>query len=177
MWYWSIFISSIVEATLLTHWGWVVHRCIVNWTIIGSDYGLSPGWCQAINWTNAGISLMGPLGTNLNEIVIEIHTFSSKNMHWKCRLQNGGYFVSALIWYQDDIMTCTHLNTLRPRPNGRHFPDDIFKRSFLNENVRISINISLNFVPYGPINCKSALVQIMAWRRAGDKPLSEPMMV
>ena len=62
------------------------------------------------------------------------------------------------------------------RENGRHFPDDIFKCIFLNENVRIASNISLNCVLYGPIDYKSALVQIMAWRRAGDKPLSEPMM-
>ena len=51
------------------------------------------------------------------------------------------------------------------------------KRIFLNENVRISIMISLKFVPKGPINNIPALVQIMAWRRSGDKPLSEPMMV
>ena len=69
------------------------------------------------------------------------------------------------------------LNTLRPRPNGRRFADDTFKRIFFNENVRISIKISLNFVPKGPINNNPALVQIMAWRRLGDKPLSEPMMV
>ena len=68
-------------------------------------------------------------------------------------------------------------NTLRPRQNGFHFPDDIFKWIFLNENVRISIKISLKFVPSGPINNIPALVQIMAWRRPGDKPLSEPMMV
>ena len=68
-------------------------------------------------------------------------------------------------------------NTLRPRQNGRHFADDTFKRIFLNENVRISIKISLRFVPKGPINNIAALVQIMAWRRPGDKPLSEPMMV
>ena len=68
-------------------------------------------------------------------------------------------------------------NTLRPRQNGRHFADDTFNRIFLNENVLISINISLKFVPRGPINNISALVQIMAWRRPGDKPLSEPMMV
>ena len=49
--------------------------------------------------------------------------------------------------------------------------------AFSDENVRISVNISLNYVPYGPIDYKSALVQIMAWRRPGDKPLSEPMMV
>ena len=69
------------------------------------------------------------------------------------------------------------INTLRPRQNGRHFPDDIFKCFFLNENVSIAIKISLKFVPKGPINNIPALVQIMAWRRPGDKPLFEPMMV
>ena len=68
-------------------------------------------------------------------------------------------------------------NTLRSRQNGRHFADDIFKRIFFNENVWISIKISLKFVPKGPINNIPALVQIMAWRRPGDKPLSEPMTV
>ena len=68
-------------------------------------------------------------------------------------------------------------NTLRPRQNGRHFTDDTFRRIFLNETFRISIEISLKFVPMGPINNITALVQIMAWRRSGDKPLSEPMMV
>ena len=69
------------------------------------------------------------------------------------------------------------INTLRPRQNGRHFPDDIFKWIFLNENVWILINISLKFVPRGPINNIPTLVQVMAWRRPGDKPLSESMMV
>ena len=68
-------------------------------------------------------------------------------------------------------------NTLRPRQNGRHFPDAILKCIFLNENVWISIKISPKFVPKGPINNIPALVQIMAWRRPGDKPLSEPMLV
>ena len=70
-----------------------------------------------------------------------------------------------------------YINTLRLRQNGRHFPDDIFKCIFLNENVWISIKISLNFVPRGPINNIPALVQIMAWRWPDNKPLSEPMMV
>ena len=69
------------------------------------------------------------------------------------------------------------LNTLRPRHNGRHLADDIFKCIFLNENVSISIKFSLKFVPKGQINYISALVQIMAWRRRGDKPLFEPMMI
>ena len=69
------------------------------------------------------------------------------------------------------------INTLRPRQDGRHFPDDIFKWIFLNENIWIPIKISLKFVPQGPIHNIPALVQIMAWRRPGDKPLSGPMMV
>ena len=73
--------------------------------------------------------------------------------------------------------TNTGVNTLRPRQNGRHFADAIFKRIFLNENILIPIKIPLKFVPKGSINNISALVQIMAWRRPGDTPLSEPMMV
>ena len=69
------------------------------------------------------------------------------------------------------------INTLRPRQNGRLFADDTFKPIFLNENIRISIKISLKFVPRGLINNIPALVLIMAWRRPGDKPLYEPMIV
>ena len=56
-------------------------------------------------------------------------------------------------------------NTLRTRQNAGHFPDDIFKCIFLNENVILSTEISLNFVHKGPINNIPALVQITAWRR------------
>ena len=73
-------------------------------------------------------------------------------------------------------MLCSwSVNTLKPRPNGRHFADDIFKWIFSTKNVWIPIKISLKFFPQGPINNIPALVQIMAWRRPGDKPLSEPM--
>ena len=79
-------------------------------------------------------------------------------------------------------ITCTDeqifcVNTLRPRQNGLHFADDIFERIFVNENVRISVTIPLKFIPNVPINNISALVQIMAWRRPGDKPLSESIMI
>ena len=56
------------------------------------------------------------------------------------------------------------------------YADNIFKYTFLNENVWILIEFSLNFVPKGPIDNKPVLVQVMAWRRTGDKPLTEPMM-
>ena len=51
-----------------------------------------------------------------------------------------------------------------------------FKCIFLNENDKILIRISLKFVSKSPIDNKAALIQVMAWHRAGDKPLSEPML-
>ena len=72
------------------------------------------------------------------------------------------------------VLYCSPIfNTLRPWQNGRHFADDIFECIFLNENVWIMIKFSLKFVPKGPIKNTLTLVQIMAWRRPGDKPLSE----
>ena len=56
------------------------------------------------------------------------------------------------------------------------FADDIFKCHFVKENDLISMKVSVNFVSKGPIDNKSSLVQVMAWRRAGDKPLFEPMV-
>ena len=61
----------------------MTHICVGKLTIIDSDNGLSPGRCQAIIWTNAGILLIGPLWTNFNEILIGIQTFSFKKMHLK----------------------------------------------------------------------------------------------
>ena len=65
---------------ILTHWGRVRHICAGNLTIIGSDNGLSPGQHQAIIWTNVGLLSIGTLGTNFSKILIEIQTFSCKNM-------------------------------------------------------------------------------------------------
>ena len=70
------------KAFLLTHWGRVTHS-VSKLTIIGSDNGLSPDRRQAIIWTNAGLLLIGPLGTDFNEILIPILTFSFKKMHLK----------------------------------------------------------------------------------------------
>ena len=67
----------------LTHWGRVTHICVSKLTIIGPDNGLSPGRRQAIIWTNAGILLIGPLGTNFSENLIGIQTFSFKKMPLK----------------------------------------------------------------------------------------------
>ena len=72
-----------MAAPSLTHWGRVTQICVSKLTIIGSDNGLSPSRRQAIIWTNAGILLIGPLGTNFCEILIEIQTFSLKKMRLK----------------------------------------------------------------------------------------------
>ena len=67
----------------LNHWGWVTHICVSKLSILGSDKGLSPGRRQAIIWTNTGILLIEPFGTNFSEILIEINTFSFKKLHLK----------------------------------------------------------------------------------------------
>ena len=81
-----------------------------------SDKGLSPGRCQAIIWSNAGILLIGPLQTNFSEISIGIQTFSIKKMHFK---------MSSAKWRP----VCLGLNVLRGFHNdtwytmyyGQHF--------------------------------------------------------
>ena len=75
--------------------------CVGKLTIIGSDNGLSPERRQAIIWTNAGILLIGPLGTNFSEILIEIQTFSLKKMRLKVSSAKRRPF-------------CLGLNVLRP---------------------------------------------------------------
>ena len=93
------------------------------------------------------------------------------------RSQSSTSYCIALVFPEYPGLRTIMVNTLRPRQNGRHFPNSIFKCIFLNQNLWISINISLKFVSHGPIDSIPALVQIMAWRRPGDKPLSEPMVV
>ena len=106
---------------------------------------------------------------------------SKRCPHWLKglrRLQIGMVIQDKHIFkHLDDTYLSSQINTLRSRQNVRHFADDAFKRIFLNENVRISIKFSLQVFPKGPINNISLMVKIMAWRRPGDKPLSEPMMV
>ena len=67
----------------LTHWGRVMHICVSKLTSVGSDNGLLPGRRQAIIWTNAGILLIWPTGTNFSGNLIKIHIFSFKKMHLK----------------------------------------------------------------------------------------------
>ena len=105
---------------ILTHWGRVTHICISKLNIIGR-------W-EAIIWTNAGILLIGPLGTNFSEILIKIQTFSLKKMHLKMS--------SAIFVYHSNYRTIGNnfKGILKPRQHGYYFVNDIFKSIFLNEN-------------------------------------------
>ena len=78
-----MYIRVSISIHFLTHWGRVTHICVGELTIIGSDNGLSPGRRQAIIWTNAGILLIEPLGTNFSEILIGIQIISFKKMRLK----------------------------------------------------------------------------------------------
>ena len=69
------------------------------------------------------------------------------------------------------------VNTLRPGQDGRHFGRQHFRLHFLEWNF---FNFTQNFTEIcylDLIDNMSALVQIMAWPRTGDKPLSEAMLL
>ena len=133
-----------------------------------------------------GVHLQMSFWKVLKEIwVFFIQLFYSSESKWQKVSTSSGNSLMPSRWKANKInllkpvciIRNQWVNTLRPKEKDRHFPDDIFKCIFLNENVWISIKISLKFVPKCPINNIPALVQIMACRRPGDKPLSEPMMV
>ena len=86
----------------------MTHICVGNLTIIGSDNGLSPGRRQAIIWTNAGILLIGPLGTNFSEILIEILTFSFKKMRLKMSSAKRRPFCLGLNVLKGDVHSSYH---------------------------------------------------------------------
>ena len=93
----------------LTHCGRVTHICVSKPTTIGSDNGLSPGRRQAIIWTNAGILLIGPLGTNLSEILSEIYTFSLKKMHLKMSSGKWRPFCLGLNVLKGSVAVLNHI--------------------------------------------------------------------
>ena len=97
----------VILDVVLTHWGRVTHICVSKLTIIGSDNGLSPGRRQAIIWTSAGI-LIGSLGANFSEILIEIVTFSFKKMRFKVSSAKWRPFCLGLngLMAQDCIIIC-----------------------------------------------------------------------
>ena len=107
----------------------MTHICVSNLTIIGPDNGLSPGRCQAIIWTSAGILLIGPWGTNFSEVLIGIHTFSFKKIHLK---------MSSAIWRS----FCLGLNVLIKEPKWNNTIGNQLKtllaRLFYDPNMHVT---------------------------------------
>ena len=122
----TLTLSCVHVMWMLTHWGRVTHICVSKLTIIGSDNGLSPGRRQAIIWTNAGILLIGPLGTNFSEIFnwnsnifIEDNTF--ENVVCEMLLISSrpqcvkvdvwcGFKLQPLLIFHDDTSRCSFYN-------------------------------------------------------------------
>ena len=107
----------------LTYWGRVTHIWVGILTIIGSDNGLSPGWHQGINWTNAGILWIGRLGTKFSEILIQLLAYfflfflSFKKMRLK---------VSTVKWR----LFCLGINSLK----GRDYYLPLLRQHWLYSN-------------------------------------------
>ena len=140
----------------LTHWGRMTHICVGKLTIIGSDNGLSPGRHQAIIRTNAWILLIRPLGTNFNEMLIEILTFSFMKMRLK---------VSSAKWRP----FCLGLNVLTSLQivlgNG-------MKSSILFSVIIFLVNRSYKLPQHSSRNtCKFIVINVngpLWWKSTGD---------
>ena len=105
--------TNLLRQISLIHWGQVMHICVSRLIITGSDNGLSPYRRQAIIGTNAGILLIGTLGTNFSEILIAIHLLSFKKMGLnvpsaKWRPLCLGLNVLNMIFNGRDIWICPH---------------------------------------------------------------------
>ena len=177
----------------LTHWGRVTHICISKISITGSDKGLSPGQRQAIIWSNAGILLIGPLGTNftyfaLENVVCEMAAILSQPQ-WVNR-QHGGFYILVLCvsfqvagnfhfapgksFQQHHVHGKQHtvINSLAPGRFDWIFRSVIFKLILLIDGCGISCNWPQVIIA-GPVWWSI----IQHWSRpSGNEPLPEPML-
>ena len=122
----------------------MTHICVGNLTIIGSDNGLSPHRCQDIIWTNAGILLIEPLGTNFSDNLIKILTFSFTKMLLK---------VSSAKWRP----FCLGLDVLRQADwvTGAHCLAHTGRVGLAKIKARVMNGLVVNWCP----NCNSGLVE------------------
>ena len=156
----AIWVNSSLGNSLLPH---------------GTNLYLNQSWLinKSSHWESPG-NFTGSTPELISSHVFRHYTFitttaspKDNEFSYLCVQTDGGR-ASARGGITNLMLDCIGLafNTLRPRRNEQHFADEILKRIFFNENVWISIKISLKFVPKGPINNIPALVKIMAWRRA-----------
>ena len=169
----SFGIQSMVIFTL-THWGPVTHICVGNLTIIGSDNGLSPGQRQAITWTSFGILLIGPPGTNFNEMLIEIHTFSFKKIHLKMSSAKRRPFclgLNVLIPNMSIPKLCLNLHIWNhshmhipgkitlPRLNYYFLCNPLLKKGNISDHCNHILFLSFSFMGCSMSLCKYTLVK------------------
>ena len=186
----DIRLSWTKQPLWLTHWGRVTHICVNESTSIGSDNGLSPGRRQAIIWTNDGILLIGPLGTNFSEIVIEIQASSLRKMRLKMSSAKRQPFCLGLNvlmsnQLQKQLMwRCHwwHVAWLCP-PCSCHAPQicrtNVWPVTPLWHQTPLLTAISNSLWPGDAIWCQrcwSTLIQVMVCHLTGDKPSPEPML-
>ena len=144
-------IILVLTMSSLIYQGQVTHIYVSKITIIGSDNDMSPGRRQAIIWINAGILLIGPLGTNFSDILIKIYIFSFKKMHLK---MSGDWEPFCF-----DINVLKKLGWIEVSP----FVDNIFILISFDIYVRIFIKIWIQYFPGHLNDNKSALVEEMVW--------------
>ena len=141
-------------------------------------------WHQAITWAHVGqVHWCIVVSKGAKEWTLSL--LHCSNSHFQTLLNEYVIIISSEIqrqifhnaWLkinQGQAITC--MDSPPPGQYGRHFSHYIFRSIFMNEKLCILIPISLRFVPKCPVDNKSALVQVMAWRKTGDMPLPEPML-
>ena len=159
--------GGTVEFDTLTHWGW--DKMAATWS--NSIFK-----CSFVN-KNVSISIKIPLNF-VPKRPIDNKWSLAQVMAWR-RTGDKPLPEAMMSQFNEMMHICVTqpqwVNTLVPRQNGHHFAGDSFKCVSLNENVWISLIISLRFVSVGQIQF-SVLIQVMAWCQTGVKPLSELMM-
>ena len=148
-----------MHLVVLTHWGRVTDICVSKLTIIGSDNGLSPGRRQAIIWTNAGILLIEPLGTNFSEILIGIQIFSFKKMRLKMPSAKWRPFCLGL-----NVLNDTQVSRFISTPSNPILYNDFtfsihsYKSRFEIRSINIKLRVICKcYIAKGETLCKSLM--------------------
>ena len=146
-----------------------MHICVGKLTIMGSDHGLSPGWHQAIIWTNAGKLLIWPLGTNFSEMLIEIHTFSLKKMHLKMSSAKWRPFCLSLNVLGSALLLRTTFHVVYPwgimwetSSFVSHLADDFLTPALISNYIHCN---TWNEITYPLPNFNNAMITVWEWIR------------
>ena len=130
--------NTNIAVVSLTHWSQVTHIGVIKLTIIGSDNGLSPSWCQAIIWTNAILLPLGTSGANFSEIFSELHAFSFEKVHLQMLPAKWRQLCLGLnvlqkhpdLWRSDLYAERTYIRITHRKPKKLATPKHLFSRKF-----------------------------------------------